>query len=53
MYAHVWSVLTFQQSIYEKVHSMNFITGCALFFNMKALSTIGFFDEKILVSEVS
>ena len=31
-----------QQSIYEKVHSMNFITGCALFFNMKAMSEIGF-----------
>ena len=38
-----------QQSIYEKVHSMNFITGCALFFNMKAMSEIGFFDERIFL----
>ncbi len=37
------------QSEYEKVHSMNFITGCALFFNMKALKEIGFFDEKIFL----
>ena len=28
---------------------MNFITGCALFFNMKAINEIGFFDEKIFL----
>ena len=28
---------------------MNFITGCALFFNMKAMSEIGFFDENIFL----
>ena len=38
-----------KQSIYEKVHSMNFITGCALFFNMQAMNEIGFFDEKIFL----
>ena len=34
---------------YEKVHSMNFITGCALFFNMRAIKEIGFFDERIFL----
>ena len=34
---------------FEKVHSMNFLTGCALFFNMKAMSEIGFFDERIFL----
>ena len=34
---------------FEKVHSMNFLTGCALFFNMKAFKDIGFFDEKIFL----
>ena len=38
-----------QQNIYEKVHSMNFITGCALFFIMNAFKEIGFFDEKIFL----
>ena len=38
-----------KKSIYEKVHSMNFITGCALFFNMKAIKEIGYFDEKIFL----
>ncbi len=38
-----------KRSIHEKVHSMNFITGCALFFNMKAIKEIGFFDEKIFL----
>ena len=38
-----------KQNVYEKVHSMNFITGCALFFNMKAINEIGFFDEKIFL----
>ena len=38
-----------KQNIYEKVHSMNFITGCALFFNMKAINQIGLFDEKIFL----
>lgn len=38
-----------KRSIYEKVHSMNFITGCALFFNMKAIKEIGLFDEKIFL----
>ena len=34
---------------HEKVHSMNFITGCALFFNMRAIKEIGFFDERIFL----
>ncbi len=38
-----------KQNVYEKVHSMNFITGCALFFNMEAIKEIGFFDEKIFL----
>jgi N-acetylglucosaminyl-diphospho-decaprenol L-rhamnosyltransferase len=38
-----------KKNIFEKVHSMNFITGCALFFNMKALEDIGYFDEKIFL----
>ena len=38
-----------KKNIGEKVHSMNFITGCALFFNMEALKDIGFFDEKIFL----
>tara|TARA_B100001094_G_scaffold229808_1_gene224428 strand:+ start:283 stop:1158 length:876 start_codon:yes stop_codon:yes gene_type:complete len=38
-----------KRSVHEKVHSMNFITGCALFFNMKAIKEIGFFDEKIFL----
>ena len=37
------------KNIIPGVHSMNFITGCALFFNMKALNSIGFFDEKIFL----
>ena len=28
---------------------MNFITGCALFFNTKAMNEIGFFDENIFL----
>ena len=38
-----------KKNIYEKVHSMNFITGCALFFNMTALKEIGFYDENIFL----
>jgi N-acetylglucosaminyl-diphospho-decaprenol L-rhamnosyltransferase len=38
-----------KKNIYEKVHSMNFITGCALFFNMPALKEIGYYDENIFL----
>jgi N-acetylglucosaminyl-diphospho-decaprenol L-rhamnosyltransferase len=38
-----------KKNIYKKVHSMNFITGCALFFNMTALEEIGFYDENIFL----
>ncbi len=38
-----------QKNILKNVHSMNFITGCALFFNMKAMNEIGFFDENIFL----
>ena len=38
-----------KRNIYEKVHSMNFITGCALFFNMTALKEIGYYDENIFL----
>ena len=38
-----------KKNIYEKVHSMNFITGCALFFNMRALEEIGLYDENIFL----
>ena len=37
------------KNIFEKIHSMCFITGCALFFDMKALKDIGFFDENIFL----
>ncbi len=30
-------------------HKMNFITGCALLFNMSSLKTIGYFDENIFL----
>jgi N-acetylglucosaminyl-diphospho-decaprenol L-rhamnosyltransferase len=36
-----------RKNIYDKVHSMNFITGCALLFNMSALEEIGYYDENI------
>ena len=38
-----------KKNIYDKVHSMNFITGCALFFNMQALEEIGYYDENIFL----
>ena len=38
-----------RKNIYDKVHSMNFITGCALFFNMSALEEIGYYDENIFL----
>ena len=38
-----------QKNVLDKVHSMNFITGCALFFNMEILKKIGFFDENIFL----
>ena len=38
-----------KRNIYDKVHSMNFITGCALFFNMQALEEIGYYDENIFL----
>ena len=33
----------------NKVHSMNFMTGCALFFNMEVIKKIGFFDQNIFL----
>ena len=33
----------------DKVHSMNFMTGCALFFNMEVIKKIGFFDQNIFL----
>ena len=33
----------------DKVHSMNFMTGCALFFNMEIIKKIGFFDQNIFL----
>jgi N-acetylglucosaminyl-diphospho-decaprenol L-rhamnosyltransferase len=38
-----------KKNVYDKVHSMNFITGCALFFNMSALEEIGYYDENIFL----
>ena len=38
-----------KKNVLDKVHSMNFITGCALFFNMEILKKIGFFDENIFL----
>ena len=38
-----------EKNIFNKVHSMNFITGCALFFNMSALKDIGYYDERIFL----
>ncbi|MDC0472389.1 glycosyltransferase [Pelagibacteraceae bacterium] len=37
----------FNQS--KKFHKMEFITGCAMFFKMKILKKIGFFDENIFL----
>ena len=33
----------------KRVHSMNFMTGCALFFNMEIIKKIGFFDQNIFL----
>ena len=38
-----------EKNIIDQVHSMKFITGCALFFNMSALNQIGNFDENIFL----
>ena len=38
-----------KKNILENVDSMNFITGCALFFNMEVMKKIGFFDENIFL----
>ena len=38
-----------KKNVSPNVHSMNFVTGCALFFNMGALNVIGKFDEKIFL----
>ena len=38
-----------KKNVSPNVHSMNFVTGCALFFNMSALDVIGKFDEKIFL----
>ena len=38
-----------KKNILDNVDSMNFITGCALFFNMEVMKKIGFFDENIFL----
>ena len=38
-----------EKNVMDNVHKMNFITGCALFFNMAAIKKIGFFDENIFL----
>ncbi len=38
-----------EKNVNSSIHNMNFITGCALFFNMKALNEIGKFDENIFL----
>jgi len=38
-----------EKNFLPKVHSMNFITGCALLLNMKALNSIGYFDNNIFL----
>ncbi len=38
-----------EKNVIDQVHSMNFITGCALFFNMNVLNQIGNFDENIFL----
>ena len=38
-----------EKNVMDNVHKMNFITGCALFFNMAAIEKIGFFDENIFL----
>ena len=38
-----------EKNVKDNIHSMNFITGCALFINMKALKEIGKFDENIFL----
>ena len=38
-----------KKNVSPNVHSMNFVTGCALFFSMDALDVIGKFDEKIFL----
>ena len=38
-----------KKNITDKVHSMNFMTGCALFFNMEIIKKIGFFDQNIFL----
>ena len=38
-----------EKNVLPKVHSMNFITGCALFLNMQALKSIGQFDNNIFL----
>ena len=37
------------KNISQNVHSMKFITGCALFFNKEILNEIGYFDENIFL----
>tara|TARA_B100001057_G_scaffold473346_1_gene537730 strand:- start:876 stop:1748 length:873 start_codon:yes stop_codon:yes gene_type:complete len=38
-----------EKNVLPNVHSMNFITGCALFFNMKVINSIGYFDDNIFL----
>ena len=38
-----------KKNVMNKVHSMNFMTGCALFFNMEVIKKIGFFDQNIFL----
>jgi len=37
------------KNIKNKIHSMNFIDGCCLLFNMKALRKVGYFDENFFL----
>ena len=38
-----------KKNVISKVHAMNFMTGCALFFNMEIIKKIGFFDQNIFL----
>lgn len=41
--------LYIEKLLQQNIYSMNFVTGCALFFNKKNISKIGYFDEKIFL----
>ena len=38
-----------KKHVSQEISEMNFVEGCALLFNMKALNTIGLYDEKIFL----